>query len=320
MDIVYFLFAQTLLFAIPLMVVALGGMFSERSGVINIALEGIMILGGFAGIFFINFMQSNQIMSGQLLLIVALLVAGCMGALFSLLHAFAAIHLKADQTISGTALNLFAPAVGLFIAKTVQDGVQSVMFENQFRITEVPVLSQIPILGDLFFKNCYLTSFIGIAILIIAYFFLMKTRTGLRLRSCGENPQASDAAGISVYKMRYLGVALSGFLAGVGGLIYILPISTEFNCNVAGYGFLALAVLIFGNWKPLRIAGAAFFFGATKTLAYTYTSIPFIAALSLPGVVFKLIPYVATLLLLAFTSKNSAAPRAEGEPFDKGKR
>ncbi len=320
MSIVYFLFAQTLLFAIPLLVVALGGMFSERSGVINIALEGLMILGGFFGIFFINFMQANQIMSGQALLIVALLVSGVVGALFSLLHAFASIHLKADQTISGTAINLFAPALGLFIAKTIQDGVQSVMFENQFRIVEVPILSQIPIIGDLFFKNCYLTTFIGIGILIVSYLFLMKTKTGLRLRSCGENPQASDAAGINVYKMRYLGVILSGFLAGMGGSIYILPISTEFNCNVAGYGFLALAVLIFGNWKPWRIAGAAFFFGATKTIAYTYTSIPFLAALSLPATTYKLIPYVATLILLAFTSKNSAAPRAEGEPFDKGKR
>lgn len=320
MSIVYFLFAQTLLFAIPLLVVALGGMFSERSGVINIALEGIMILGAFFGVFFINFMQTNQIMSGQALLILALLVSGIVGALFSLLHAFASIHLKADQTISGTALNLFAPAFGLFIAKTIQDGVQSVMFENQFRIVEVPILSQIPILGDLFFKNCYLTTFVGIFVLIISYVFLMKTKTGLRLRSCGENPQASDAAGISVYKMRYLGVILSGFLAGMGGLIYILPISTEFNCNVAGYGFLALAVLIFGNWKPWRIAGAAFFFGATKTIAYTYTSIPFLATLSLPATAYKLIPYIATLILLAFTSKNSAAPRAEGEPFDKGKR
>lgn len=320
MNIVYFLFAQTLLFAIPLLVVALGGMFSERSGVINIALEGIMIFGGFFGIFFINIMQSQQIMSGQILLIIALLLSGLVGALFSLLHAFAAIHLKADQTISGTALNLFAPAFGIFIAKTIQDGVQSVMFENQFRISAVPVLSNIPLIGDLFFKNCYLTTFVGILVLVASYFFLMKTKTGLRLRSCGENPQASDAAGISVFKMRYLGVLISGFLAGMGGLIYILPISTEFNCNVAGYGFLALAVLIFGNWKPWRIAGAAFFFGATKTLAYSYNSIPFLTQLSLPGVTYKLIPYIATLILLAFTSKNSAAPKASGEPFDKGKR
>ena len=300
MSIVYFLFAQTLLFAIPLLVVALGGMFSERSGVINIALEGIMILGGFFGVFFMNYMQTHQIMSGQALLLVALLISGIVGALFSLLHAFASIHLKADQTISGTALNLFAPAFGLFIAKTIQDGVQSVMFENQFRIVEVPILSQIPILGDLFFKNCYLTTFIGLLILVISYVFLMKTKTGLRLRSCGENPQASDAAGISVYKMRYLGVVISGFLAGVGGLIYILPISTEFNCNVAGYGFLALAVLIFGNWKPWRIAGAAFFFGATKTIAYTYTSIPFLAKNAAHVKPEGPAPITATFLLLLF--------------------
>ena len=181
MSIVYFLFAQTLLFAIPLLVVALGGMFSERSGVINIALEGIMILGGFFGVFFMNYMQTHQIMTGQALLLVALLISGIVGALFSLLHAFASIHLKADQTISGTALNLFAPAFGLFIAKTIQDGVQSVMFENQFRIVEVPILSQIPILGDLFFKNCYLTTFIGLLILVISYVFLMKTKTDLEV-------------------------------------------------------------------------------------------------------------------------------------------
>lgn len=320
MSVIYFLFAQTLLFAIPLMVVALGGMFSERSGVVNLALEGIMIVGGFTGVFFINFCQAHSIMSGTPLLLVALLIAGGIGVLFSMLHAFAAINLRADQTISGTALNMLAPAVCIFIAKTVQDGMQNVSFSNEFRIASVPVLGNIPVLGDLFFKNCYLTTFIGIGILVLSWYFLMKTKTGLRIRSCGENPQAADAAGISVYRIRYLGVALSGFLAGMGGLIYILPISTEFTSTVAGYGFLALAVLIFGNWSPWRIAGAAFFFGVTKTLAYTYNSIPFLAALSLPDTVYKLIPYVATLVLLAFTSKNSAAPKADGVPYDKSKR
>lgn len=320
MSIVYFLFAQTLLFAIPLMIVALGGMFSERSGVVNLALEGIMIIGGFAGVFYLNYMQSNDILHGLPLLLTGLLISGIVGIVFSMLHAFAAIHLSADQTISGTALNMLAPALGIFIAKTVQDGMQNVSFTNEFRISEVPGLSSIPVLGDLFFKNCYFTTFLGIAILIISWYFLMKTKTGLRIRSCGENPQAADAAGISVYKIRYLGVCISGFLAGMGGLIYILPISTEFTCTVAGYGFLALAVLIFGNWAPLRIAGAAFFFGFMKTLSYTYNSVPLLAKMSLPDTTYKLIPYVATLILLAFTSKNSAAPRADGVPYDKSKR
>lgn len=320
MSLVYFLFAQTLLFAIPLMIVALGGMFSERSGVVNLALEGIMVIGGFSGIFFMHYMQSNNIMHGTLLLLCSLVIAGVVGVLFALLHAFAAINLKADQTISGTAINMLAPALGIFIAKAVQDGVQNISFNNEFRIAKVPVLGDIPVLGDLFFKDCYLTTFIAIAILFISAYFLMKTKKGLHIRACGENPQAADAAGISVYKTRYLGVVLSGILGGMGGLIYIIPISTEFTCSVDGYGFLALAVMIFGNYSPYRIAFAAFFFGITKTFSYTYNSVPFLAALKMPDTFYKLIPYVATLILLAFTSKNSSAPKADGIPYDKSQR
>lgn len=320
MDIFYFLFRQTLLFAIPLMIVALGGMFSERSGVVNIALEGIMILSAFVSIFFIHHMQEAGILKGQALLLVAFVIAGLSGMLFSLFHAFAAIHMKADQTISGTALNLFAPAIGLFIAKTTQDGVRYVSFKNEFIIDKIPVLGDIPVIGDLLFKNAYISTYISLLILLISWFVLFKTRFGLRLRACGENPQAADAAGISVYKYRYSGVLISGLLAGLGGLIYIIPISTEYNCNVSGYGFLALAVLIFGNWNPKRIGLAALFFGAMKTLAYAYSSIPVISTIGIPTVVFRLAPYITTLILLAFTSKNSAAPRASGEPYDKSKR
>ena len=320
MHIIYFLFSQTLLFAIPLLIVVLGGMFSERSGVVNLALEGIMVMGGFGGILFMHHMQNAMILSGTPLLLASLLVAGIVGLIFSLLHSFAAIHLKADQTISGTALNMLGPALAIFVAKTLQDGVQNITFENEFRIASIPILSKIPFIGPMFFENFYLTTFLGIIILLISWYVLIKTKLGLHIRSCGENPQAADAAGISVYKIRYIGVSISGFLAGIGGLVYILPISTEFTGTVAGYGFLALAVMIFGNWTPWRIAGASFFFGITKTLAYTYGSIPFLASLSLPDTVYKLIPYVATLVLLAFTSKHSAAPLADGIPYDKSKR
>ena len=312
---------QTLVFAIPLLIVALGGMFSERSGVINIALEGIMIGGAFVGVFFIYLMETNGVaMNPQLLLVLALLIAGLFGALFSLLHAFAAINLKADQTISGTAINMLAPGLGLFLAKLIFNGNSSVPFENLFRIHEIPVLSQIPFIGPILFKGVYITTYLGIAILIISAIFLYKTKSGLRLRACGENPQAADAAGINVYKYRYSGVLLSGFLGGMGGLIYIIPISSVFNSDVGGYGFLALAILIFGNWQPYRIAAASLFFGIMKTLAYTYTTIPVLISLGLPSVVYKLIPYIATLILLAFTSKNSAAPKASGIPYDKSKR
>lgn len=317
MDTIYFLCQQTMFFAIPLLIVALGGLFSERSGVINIALEGIMLMGAFTGIGFIHLF--NQALPPQLLLVLAVLVAGLTGMLFSLFHAFASIHMKADQTISGTALNTFAPAFCIFTARMIQ-GSQQIGFDDVFKIDKVPLLGDIPIIGDLFFTNTYLTTYIGMIFLVLAIVIIYKTRFGLRLRSCGELPQAADAAGISVYKIRYAGVLISGFLAGIGGLVFIVPTSTNFNADVAGYGFLALAVLIFGNWKPARIAGAAFFFGFMKTVAATSTGIPFLRALGIPAYIYKMVPYIATLIVLAFISKNSAAPRAEGEPFDKGKR
>ena len=135
-----------------------------------------------------------------------------------------------------------------------------------------------------------------------------------------EHPQAADSVGVNVYRMRYAGVAISGALAGVGGLVFVVPTSTNFNATVAGYGFLALAVLIFGQWRPSRILFAAFFFGLMKTVASAYSGIPFLANLGIPNDVYKMVPYVATLIVLAFTSKNSMAPRAEGIPYDKGSR
>ena len=319
MDTLFFLVQQTMFFTIPLMVVALGGMFSERSGIINIALEGIMIIGGFFSILFINQMQDT--ISGQLLLILAVLIAMTSGALFSLLHAYASVNMKADQTISGTALNMLAPSLAIFMARMIQEsGVQQIPFTNTFRISKVPILGDIPVIGDMFFTNTYLTTYLGVIILIISAVLLYKTKFGLRLRACGEHPQAADSVGVSVYKIRYAGVMISGALAGLGGLIFVVTTSTNYNANVAGYGFLALAVLIFGQWKPYRIAGAALFFGFMKTISATYSSIPLLQSLNMSGYVYKMIPYLATLIVLIFSSKNSQAPRAEGIPYDKGAR
>lgn len=320
MDLFYFLFRQSLMFSIPLLIVALGGLFSERSGIINIALEGIMIFGAFFGILCMHFIQKNNWLKGQSLFLTTLLIAGLAGGLFSLLHAFAAINMKADQTISGTALNLFAPAFGIFTTKTLFSGVKSIPFTNEFLIKDISGLSNIPIIGELFFTDFYLSVLFGIIILIVSYIFLEKTKIGLRIKTCGENPHAGDAAGINVNKMRYLGIIISGVLAGMGGLIYVIPITSEYSNTVAGYGFLALAVLIFGNWNPWKIALAAIFFALTKTLAVTYASIPLLVDLGVPGIIFRIFPYLATLILLTFTSKNLAAPKAIGEPFDKSKR
>ncbi len=321
MDILYFLVQQMMMFSVPLLVVALGGLFSERCGVVNIALEGIMIIGGFSSILFINFMQNMGVMDGQILLLCATLIAAISGGLFSLLHAYAAINMKADQTISGTALNMFAPAFAVFAARMIQEnGVQQITFNNTFRIAEVPLLSKIPVLGDMFFKQSFITTYIGFAILIAAVVLLYRTRFGLRLRACGEHPQAADSVGINVYKMRYAGVTISGMLAGLGGLVFVVPTSTNFNATVAGYGFLGIAVLIFGQWKPMRILFAALFFGLMKTISSSYSGIPVLLDLGINSYIYKMIPYVATLIVLAFTSRNSQAPRASGQPYDKGSR
>jgi simple sugar transport system permease protein len=317
MSIVYFIIQQTMFFSIPLLIVALGGMFSERSGVINIALEGIMTIGAFTGILFINIVQ--QVIPGQPVLMMAVFVSMFAGIMVSLLHAYASINLKADQIISGIAINMLAPAVAIYIARTIRT-TQQIPFINQFRINSVPLLGDIPFFGPLLFQNTYITTYLGFFILALSTAVLYKTRFGLRLRSCGEHPQAADSAGINVYAMRYAGVMISGALAGLGGLIFIIPTSTQFNADVSGYGFLALAVLIFGQWKPLRILAAAFFFGLMKAISSSYSGIDFMRAIPIPAYVYKMIPYVATLIVLAFSSKLSQAPKAAGVPYDKGRR
>lgn len=317
MSVLYFIFQQTMFFTIPLLIVALGGMFSERSGVVNIALEGIMTMGAFTGILFLN--MTGGSMSGQSQLILAILISMATGAVFSLFHAYAAINMKADQVISGTALNMFAPAFAIFVARVIQ-GVQQIQFTNTFRIESVPVLGKLPFLGPLLFQNTYITTYIGFAILIISAVVLYKTRFGLRLRSCGEHPQAADAAGINVYRMQYAGVVISGALAGLGGLVFVVPTSTNFNATVSGYGFLALAVLIFGQWKPVKILYASLFFGLMKAVAAAYSGIPFLVGLGIPSYFYKMVPYIATLIVLIFTSRNSQAPKASGVPYDKGQR
>ena len=256
MSVIYFIFQQTMLFTIPLMIVALGGMFSERSGVVNIALEGIMTMGAFTGILFLN--MTGGRMSGQMQLILAILISTATGAVFAFFHAYASINMKANQTISGTALNMFAPAFAIFVARVIQ-GVQQIQFSNTFRIESVPLLGNIPFFGPLLFRNTYITTYLGVVILILSTVVLYRTRFGLRLRSCGEHPQAADAAGINVSRMQYAGVLISGVLGGLGGLVFVVPTSTNFNADVAGYGFLALAVLIFGQWKPVKIMWASLF-------------------------------------------------------------
>jgi ABC-type uncharacterized transport system permease subunit len=315
MDTLVFIFHQMLNFSIPLMIVALGGMFTERSGIINIGLDGIMIMGALASFMFIRLTEG--LIDGQPLLLLAILVSIISGILFSLLHAFASINLKADQIISGQALNMLAPAFSVFVARLFL-GDSIISFKNTFIIDEVPLLSKIPVIGDILFKNAYITTYLGLIILMLSQFVLYKTRFGLRLRACGEYPQAPDSVGIDVIRMRYIGVMISGALSGLGGLVFVMPNSTNFNGSVSGYGFLALAVMILGQWQPMKIFYAALFFGTLKTMSAIYSGIPFFNTLGIPGNYYKLMPYLITVLVLIVGPKSIAAPKAEGQPFEKG--
>jgi len=315
MDTIIFIIHQMLNFSVPLLIVALGGMFSEKSGVVNIGLDGIMIMGAFSSIIFLRYTEA--FMSGQTQLLLAVLIALVAGALFSLLHAFASINLKADQIISGQALNMLAPAFSVFAARLFL-GDSIINFNNTFVINQIPVLSQIPFIGDILFKKVYLTTYIGLIILLISQFVLYKTKFGLRLRACGEYPQAPDSVGIDVLKMRYIGVLISGALSGLGGLVFVLPNSTNFNGTVSGYGFLALAVMILGQWQPVKIFYASLFFGMLKTMSAIYSGIPFFNTLGIPGNYYKLMPYLITVIVLLLGPKALAGPKAAGKPFEKG--
>lgn len=321
MDILYYLIQNTLPVAIPLLLVALGGMFSEISGVINIALEGIMLFGAFFGALFVYFVQESG-MNPQTILIIGMFIAAVAGVVYSLLLSFAAVTMKANQVITGTSLNMLIPAIILLFSKMFfnSDGITTKM---NFYIREVPVLGKIPVLGQIFFQKTYLTVIIGLIFLVIAIIIFYKTKFGLRLRACGEHPHAADSVGINVYRMRYAGVSISGILAGIGGFFYSVGVmdgNVNGHTGVAGFGFLALAVMIFGQWKPIRIFFAAIFFAFLRTLAYSVSLIPFLYKLGINQTYYKMMPYLATMIVLAFTSKKSRAPKAEGIPYDKSQR
>ena len=308
------IFPYAIAYTIPLLITALGGLFSERSGVVNIGLEGLMIFGAFASALVVN-LTEGALAGGAIWL--GLLAAVVAGAVFSMLHAFACVSLNANQVISGTAINVIAAAVTIFFARNMLGSGNIQIINNLVRF-DVPILRAIPLSGPFLFRNTYATTWLVLLILAIAYYVLYYTPQGLRLRSCGEHPHAADAAGINVRLTRYIGVGISGAFAGLGGGIVIVTYSGQFNGTMAGLGFLALASLIFGQWKPLGVLGATLFFGFATTIANVSQVIPELAVL--PNVVLKTFPYVATLIALVVFSKSSQAPRALGEPFAQDKR
>lgn len=303
------IFPYVIAYTIPLLVTSLGGLYSERSGVVNLGLEGLMLVGSFAAAITIHLLE-GLIPSG-LLVPIGLLAAVIMGILYSLLHAFASITLKADQIISGTAINMLAAALTVYTARAIL-GSGNVRVNSIIR-KDIPGLANIPVLGPLFFSQSYWSTWLVLAILVFSWFLLYKTSFGLRLRACGEHPSAVASAGVNVHKMRYFAVCASGALAGLGGAVILVTYSGEFNGSVDGLGFLALAALIFGQWKPLGILGATFFFGFARTVANVSQVIPSLSLI--PPVWLKMFPYMVTLIALVLFSKNSAAPKADGEPY-----
>ena len=311
------LLQYTLIFASVLMLVALGGCFADRSGVINIGLEGIMVIGALGGALVMKFLPVD--LGAPVMVIATILASAAFGLLFSLLLAVAAINFKADQTITGTAMNMLATAgatVAVKAMNTAASGGNDV--SSDIAYTQAKDLLVVR-LGN-FEMNWFMI--VAAVLLVVSYVVLFKTRFGLRLRSCGEHPQASASVGIDVIKMRYAGVLISGLLGGLGGIVYITAgVSIwKFENGVAGFGFLALAVMIFGAWHPLKIALAALLFGFFRALGNVYSGFDFMMALNLPSVVYNMLPYIISLIVLAFTSKKSRAPKAEGIPYDKGTR
>lgn len=317
MKLFYDMFTIALMVAAPIIIAGLGGLFSERSGVVNIALEGIMTIGAFTTATIVVLME-KQIGSWQAITLG--LIAACVtGMIFSALHAYASINLKADQTISGTALNLLASGITVYLCQIIFNQQRTHAFVKGITRISVPVLKDIPFIGDLFFDNVHPTFYLAILLVFVTYFIVFKTPFGLRLRSCGEFPQASASMGINVYAMRYFGVLTSGVLAGLAGGVMVMTQDVQFTiASIHGFGFIAIAALIFGKWNPFGLLGASLFFGFSQILGLYAKDISFLA--KLPNEFFSAFPYALTIVALVVFSGKSVGPKAAGEIYDSGKR
>ena len=310
------LIQYTLIFASVLMLVALGGCFSEHSGIINIGLEGIMVIGAMGGALMMRYLPDGT--SAPVMIVMVCLAAVLAGAMYSMLLAVAAINFNADQTIIGTAMNMLGTALATVVVKALNMAADPNNVSSTIEYVDQKKAFYFNI-GSLELSWFMV---IAVVLLVVSHVVLYKTRFGLRLCACGEHPQAADSVGINVYKMRYAGVIISGILGGLGGIVYITSGVSEwkFENGVAGFGFLALAVMIFGQWKPMNIALAALLFGLMRALSNVYVAFDFLAGLNIPGTVYNMLPYIISLVVLIFTSKKSRAPKAEGIPYDKGSR
>ena len=309
-------------FALPLFIMAIGGIYSEKSGITNLAIEGLQGFGAFFGALVVVLIAKFTKIEIQSLLYVAILFAMLGGMLYSLLHALLCVKFKANQVISGVVINILAVALTGFLTSQI-NSIVFVEMSDKFQLGvskrfSIPGLSDIPLIGAIF-KNIYPFEVVIVVIAFMAWFVLYKTQYGLRLRACGDNPNSVDAAGVEVSKVRFTAVMVSGALSGLGGICFAYAISANFSPSIyMGYGYLAIAALIFGNWKILPTLGACLLFGFAKSGGYKIGQ--FLELPSSFSDLIMILPYVLTLLLLIFFSKTNRAPRALGEIYDKGKR
>lgn len=307
--------SSTLVYSAPLIFTALGGTFSENSGIVNVGLEGIMTMGAFTSIVFnLSFASTFGTATPWL----GALLGGIVGIIFSLLHAVATVNWRADHVISGTVLNLMAPPLAVFLVKAIYNKGQTENINQNFGYFSFPGLANIPVIGPIFFKNTSAPAWVAIVLSIFLYWLLYKTRFGLRLRSSGENPQAADTLGINVYKMRYAGVLISGFLGGIGGAVFAEAIAGNFSVStIAGQGFMALAAMIFGRYNPIGAMLSSLFFGFAQSLSIIGDQLPGIS--SLPSVYLQIAPYVLTIIVLVVFFGKTVGPAADGQNYIKSK-
>ena len=315
LSILTLLISQMLIYSAPLIFTSLGGVFSERSGIVNVGLEGIMVIGAFAGVVFnIEFAETF----GKATPFLAVIVGGLAGVVFATIHAVATINFRADHVVSGTVLNLLAPALGVFLVKVFYNKGQTDSIRESFGKFSFPVLADVPVIGDLFFKNTSLMGYVAILTAFVSWFVLYKTKFGLRLRSVGEHPQAADTLGINVYAMRYAGVLIAGFLGGVGGAVSAQSVNINFSATtIIGSGFIALAAVIFGKWNPIGAMLASLFFGLSQSLAVIGSQLPGLK--DIPSVYLQIAPYLITVIALSAFFGQSVAPKADGVNYIKSK-
>ncbi|MDR0885129.1 MAG: ABC transporter permease [Clostridiales Family XIII bacterium] len=307
--------SSTLVYSAPLIFTSLGGTFSERAGIVNVGLEGIMVMGAFGAIVF-NLTFAPAL--GSMTPWIASLVGGLVGIVFSAIHALATVTLRADHIISGTVINLLAPALAVFLVKVLYGKGQTDNIREQFGYYKVPGLNKIPVLGDILFTKASIPAFLAIVITFVSWYVLFKTRFGLRLRSVGENPQAADTLGINVYVLRYAGVLFSGLLGGIGGAVFAQSISVNFSAStIVGQGFIAMAAMIFGKWNPIGAMGASLFFGLAQSLAVIGAQLPGIE--NIPSIYLQVSPYVLTVVVLVCFLGKASAPKADGVNYIKSK-